>query len=126
MSDHPTLTWTDPTGLSQTARWRSESGVPAPRRVVVADDQMPADRAYRLVCEGTALLWQGDFHNARQLLQALTGRFHALTGMVHHLRGVIAFLSGQADQQLILADGHSNILTRCSPMHRDEIRQHAA
>ncbi len=48
--------------------------MPAPRRVVVADDQMPADRAYRLVCEGTALLWQGDFHNARQLLQALVRR----------------------------------------------------
>lgn len=74
MSDHPTLTWTDASGLTHTARWRSESGVPAPRRVVVADDQMPADRAYRLVCEGTALLWQGDFHNARQLLQALVRR----------------------------------------------------
>lgn len=74
MSDHPTLTWTDARGLTHTARWRSESGVNAPRRVVVADDQMPADRAYRLACEGTALLWQGDFHNARQLLQALVRR----------------------------------------------------
>ena len=74
MSDHPTLTWTDARGLTHTARWRSESGVNAPRRVAVADDQMPADRAYRLVCEGTALLWQGDFHNARQLLQALVRR----------------------------------------------------
>jgi SAM-dependent methyltransferase len=30
--------------------------------------------AYRLACEGTALLWRGDFHNARQLLQALARR----------------------------------------------------
>ena len=74
MSDHPTLTWTDARGLTHTARWRSESGVSAPRRVVLADDQTPADRAYRLACEGTALLWQGDFHNARQLLQALVRR----------------------------------------------------
>lgn len=74
MSDHPTLTWTDASGLTHTARWRSESGVSAPRRVAVADDQTPADRAYRLACEGTALLWQGDFHNARQLLQALVRR----------------------------------------------------
>ena len=54
--------------------WRAESGVTAPRRVVSADDTMSADTAYRLACEGTGLLWQGDFHNARQLLQALARR----------------------------------------------------
>jgi SAM-dependent methyltransferase len=42
--------------------------------VVAADDTMSADTAYRLACEGTGLLWQGDFHNARQLLQALARR----------------------------------------------------
>jgi methylase of polypeptide subunit release factors len=42
--------------------------------LVVADDTLAADRAYRLACEGTALLWQGDFQNARQLLQALARR----------------------------------------------------
>lgn len=36
---------------------------------------MTADAAYRLVCEGTALVWQGDFQNARQLVQALARRF---------------------------------------------------
>lgn len=35
---------------------------------------MPADVAYRLICAGTHLLWRGDFHNARQLLQALGRR----------------------------------------------------
>jgi methylase of polypeptide subunit release factors len=35
---------------------------------------MNADVAYKLACEGTALLWQGDFQNARQLLQALARR----------------------------------------------------
>jgi SAM-dependent methyltransferase len=54
--------------------WRAESGAAAPRRVVAADDTMSADAAYRLACEGTGLLWQGDFHNARQLLQALARR----------------------------------------------------
>jgi SAM-dependent methyltransferase len=42
--------------------------------VVLADDTLSADAAYRLACEGTGLLWQGDFHNARQLLQALGRR----------------------------------------------------
>jgi len=35
---------------------------------------MPADTAYRLASEGTALLWQGDFQNARQLLNAVARR----------------------------------------------------
>ena len=61
-------------GIEHSVRWRSESGAPPPRRVVLADDTMGADAAYRLACEGTALLWRGDFHNARQLLQALARR----------------------------------------------------
>ena len=56
------------------ARWRAESGAPAPKRVVVADDRITADAAYRLASEGTALLWRGDFQNARQLLQAIARR----------------------------------------------------
>jgi SAM-dependent methyltransferase len=35
---------------------------------------LTADVAYRLACEGTALLWRGDFQNARQLLQAMARR----------------------------------------------------
>jgi SAM-dependent methyltransferase len=61
-------------GEQRSARWRSESGMPPPKRVVIADDRTPADVAYRLACEGTALLWRGDFQNARQLLQALARR----------------------------------------------------
>ncbi|MFT4243817.1 MAG: class I SAM-dependent methyltransferase [Acidovorax sp.] len=61
-------------GQPRQALWRSESGAPAPRRVVVADDTLAADAAYRMACEGTGLLWQGDFQNARHLLQALMRR----------------------------------------------------
>ncbi|WP_404299949.1 methyltransferase [Alicycliphilus denitrificans] len=61
-------------GEPRSALWRSESGAPAPRRVQPADDTLPADTAYRLACEGTVLLWRGDFQNARQLLQALMRR----------------------------------------------------
>jgi methylase of polypeptide subunit release factors len=35
---------------------------------------MPAATAHRLACEGTALLWRGDYHNARQLLRAMDRR----------------------------------------------------
>lgn len=67
------ITWVEQ-GKTLSARWRSEAGVPAPRRVQVADDTLTADAAYRLACEGTALLWRGDFQNARQLLQAMARR----------------------------------------------------
>jgi hypothetical protein len=73
MPDAPMIEWTED-GQPRQARWRSERDTPAPARVVLADDTLPADVAYRLACEGTALLWQGDFHNARQLLLALARR----------------------------------------------------
>lgn len=69
----PTLTWQE-SDEAHTARWRSEAGNVPPRRVVIADDTTTADTAYRLACEGTALLWRGDFQNARQLLQAMGRR----------------------------------------------------
>jgi len=59
------------------AHWRAENGSLAPRRVMVADDTITADAAYRLACEGTGLLWRGDFQNAKQLLQALARRVDA-------------------------------------------------
>lgn len=61
-------------GKDCSARWRSERAAPPPKRVVLADDTLSADAAYRLACEGTALLWRGDFQNARQMLQALARR----------------------------------------------------
>ncbi|MFM0327870.1 methyltransferase [Caballeronia glebae] len=67
------LTW-DEDGESRSALWRSESGNPPAKRVVIGHDQMTADHAYRLACEGTAILWRGDFQNARQLLQAMARR----------------------------------------------------
>jgi len=67
------IEWTED-GAERSALWRSEAGLPPPKRVVIADDQTPADTAYRLASEGTALLWRGDFQNARQLLQAMARR----------------------------------------------------
>jgi methylase of polypeptide subunit release factors len=68
-----TIHWIED-GASHSARWRAENGSPPPKRVVIGDDRMTADAAYRLACEGTAILWRGDFQNARQLLQALARR----------------------------------------------------
>jgi methylase of polypeptide subunit release factors len=56
------------------ALWHSENGIAPHKKVVTGDDTLTADNAYHLACEGTAILWKGDFQNARQLLQALVRR----------------------------------------------------
>ena len=61
-------------GIDYQAAWRSENGQQAPKRVEVVDDTVSADAAYRMACEGTGLLWVGDFHNARHLMEALKRR----------------------------------------------------
>lgn len=73
MSVLPLVHWTE-SDQPHSAFWRSESGAPVPVRIQIAGDQMSAAEAYRLICEGTQLLWRGDFYNARQLLQALARR----------------------------------------------------
>ena len=74
MTEPVLVHWTDLRGQPRVSAWRSEAGVTAPAKVLAVDDSLAADAAYRLACEGTALVWQGDFHNARQLLQALARR----------------------------------------------------
>lgn len=69
----PTVSWQE-RDETHHARWRSEAGLPPPRRIQVVGDELRADAAWRLACEGTALLWRGDYHNARQLLQAMGRR----------------------------------------------------
>jgi SAM-dependent methyltransferase len=64
-------------GASRTARWRSANGRPAPKRVEVVSDSLTADDAYRMASQGIAMLWHGDFHNGRQILNALDRRIGA-------------------------------------------------
>jgi SAM-dependent methyltransferase len=70
---HPVVHWIEG-GAARSARWRSESGASPPKRVVIAEDDIKADTAYGLACQGTALLWRGDFQNARQMLLAMARR----------------------------------------------------
>ncbi len=77
MNELPILHWNEAgenVNEAHLAAWRSNSGMAPPRRVQVVDDTITADAAYRLACEGTALLWRGDYQNARQLLAAMTRR----------------------------------------------------
>jgi SAM-dependent methyltransferase len=72
VSTPPVIHWTE-NGAACSATWRSENGTP-PSRIVTIDDRTTADEAYGLACQGTALLWRGDFQNARQMLIALANR----------------------------------------------------
>lgn len=68
-----TINWTE-ANKEKSGVWHSENGAPVPKRVQIADDTLKADVAYKLCCEGTALLWRGDFQNAKLLMQALSRR----------------------------------------------------
>jgi SAM-dependent methyltransferase len=69
----PIVSWLE-NGTTLEARWRSLSDATPATRVVVADGNLSADEAYGLACQGTALLWRGDFQDARQMLTALAKR----------------------------------------------------
>ncbi|MDH5263184.1 MAG: class I SAM-dependent methyltransferase [Betaproteobacteria bacterium] len=73
MGDPEVIDWVEG-GEDRSARWRSESGAPPPRQMAIVDDTLTADQAYGLACQGTALLWRGDFQNARQMLTAMAKR----------------------------------------------------
>ncbi|WP_434612122.1 methyltransferase [Arthrobacter sp. A5] len=68
-----TIRWKED-GVEHHALWHSQSRRAAPEQLVVADDRMSADAAYRYADKGTGILWRGDFQNARQMLSALTRR----------------------------------------------------
>jgi SAM-dependent methyltransferase len=73
VAGEPVVRWSEG-GQERSARWRSERGAPPPTKVAIADDTMTADAAYGLAGQGTALLYRGDFQNARQLLGAMARR----------------------------------------------------
>jgi len=60
-------------GPPRPARWLSRVA-PAPARLGLADDRTRADAALRRLRAGEALVYRGDYHNARQLLDALGRR----------------------------------------------------
>ncbi|MGP5073645.1 methyltransferase [Arthrobacter rhombi] len=71
LPEPPLLIWDDG-GAQGTARWFGSG--PAPLQIRVVDDTLTAEDAYRMANRGTAMLWTGDYHNARQLLSALGRR----------------------------------------------------
>jgi methylase of polypeptide subunit release factors len=70
---NPQIKWLED-GQTRSARWRSEAAIAPHQNIQIADDRLSADTAFRLVSSGTALLWRGDWQNARNLLMTLSKR----------------------------------------------------
>ncbi len=69
-----TVSWQEK-GKPQQAVWQSEANAAPPKSIQIADDTTSVKDAYKLICEGTAFLYKGDFQNAKQMLQAITRKF---------------------------------------------------
>ena len=74
---NPRIEWQE-AGQQQAAEWRSEAGLAPHQQIVIGDDRLGADAAWRLISNGTAVLWRGDWQNARKLLLTLTTRVDRL------------------------------------------------
>ena len=110
VSAYQPLEWQEK-GKPRSALWRTESSLPQPKRIELADDTMPADTAFRHISEGASLLWRGDFQNARQLLVALgrrlekkvTRRKAAAAAEITFPHGFHLFRQTQAQRARVLA-----------------------
>jgi methylase of polypeptide subunit release factors len=114
-------------GTPFAARWHSENDTRAPERVVVVDDRTTAKAAHRLARGGTALLWRGDFHNARQLLRAMD-RLHGRSPAARAAGGTAdvgtaalfhRHRAARADRARLLG----NLLVLLEPDHTLELRR---
>lgn len=71
--DSPVVTW-ERAGVSESAAWWTTNDRPVPKRTIAVDDRLTADEAVKHAAQGVAMLWLGDFHNAKQLLSAIDRR----------------------------------------------------
>ena len=67
-------------GQQRSAKWHSENGITPHQKIQIGDDTLTADAAYRLACEGTAILFLPEpvFHMFRPA-GAFGGTFPACT-----------------------------------------------
>jgi methylase of polypeptide subunit release factors len=70
----PTIIQWQENNQTKEAIWQSAANNKPPKKIQVIDDTIKADTAYKFACEGTALLWRGDFQNAKLLGQAISRR----------------------------------------------------
>ncbi len=67
------ITWTEKQQAHQ-ALWLTHNQHKPPQSITVIDENINADAALKLAYANTAMLWRGDFHQAKQLLAAIKRR----------------------------------------------------
>lgn len=72
--DRAPLTWSEDDGTSRLGLWLSADDRRPPSTIRVVGDGLGAARALALASEGAGLLWRGDYHQARHLLDAMRRR----------------------------------------------------
>lgn len=122
MSSFPLIHWSE-AGEEKSARWRSENASPPPKRVILADDTIKADHAHRLTSEGTALLWRGDYHNAKQLLQAIARRIDAKADARKPAASITAAFHQYRQTQIQRAKILGMLLIPCNADHTIPLRR---
>lgn len=100
-------------------QWRGSA--PAPKRLRAANDSLSADAALRAISEGVGLVWQGDYHQARQLLQALDRRLSRRAAAP--AASLLEAFHQQRKQQAERARRLGLLLLRFEPGHRLDLRR---
>ncbi|MHA3722697.1 methyltransferase [Leucobacter sp. HY1910] len=113
----PSVTWQGD-GTTHSAVWLSANDRPAPKRVVAVDDRLTADQAIKHAAQGTAMLWLGDFHGAKQILSAIDRR---VSSGKKTARGKNRPARGARDQASARGDAPADTLSDAEEFYR--IRQ---
>ena len=127
---HEPMLWTH-AGYTYQAAWLDSLQTPPPKWLEVIGDQTNADTAYRLASEGCGLIYQGDFQNARQLLQALARRIErkplkpaASLLQTFHLHRARQIQRANILNKILLPVTHGECQLKRAPVVR-EVLQHA-
>ncbi len=111
--------------VSHSRLWYSEAGLAPNQQVVVADDTFSANTLYQLVKDGHAILWQGDYQNARQALTALARRVDRpkRVGAVKKLSNPADIFHQHRQEQKIRANVLGQILIPISSQFEIQLRR---
>ncbi len=72
------LTWLE-NNQECSKHWITESELPAPKRVFIADESLKPETFYQQASEGAAFIWRGDYQIAKQLLHAVQKKIEQRT-----------------------------------------------
>ncbi|MHB8873124.1 MAG: 50S ribosomal protein L11 methyltransferase [Myxococcaceae bacterium] len=101
--------------------WRSESGAPPPAQLARVDDKLTADAALRRVRRGEHLVYEGDFHNAKQLLGAMARRLGKRDERAH--RSPLETFRAEREARQLEHETLSRIVVVLDPAYRLSLRR---